>query len=392
VINLAQQIKIGKTIARLRKERGLLQEDLAEHLGVSKPAVSKWESGQNYPDITLLPVIASYFGITVDELRAYRPQMTGADLRKLYVTLAGSFAHDGFENAYATCQEYIKNYYSCWPLLLNLCVLIINSAFFLIMNTRRSNEVFAETIHLLERIEKHSDDKSLANQALHVRASAYMMLGDTSKVIDLLGDTVTLPFSSEVLLATAYIKNQTGGQALSLLQGSVYKNIVGLLGAYPELLKIYENNFPTAEKWVTRIKKVIDAFGIENLQPATLLPIYLSSAALYVKHGKTAEALVYLKAYTKLLTSSHMFPLRLKRTELFDSINSFFGYFDFGTTPPRSEAIIRQYFKEAFIKNPAFDVLKGNAEYTAIYDEISSIVDAIHTDMPMEYIPFLIPM
>ncbi|MPM58399.1 hypothetical protein SDC9_105230 [bioreactor metagenome] len=260
------------------------------------------------------------------------------------------------------------------------------------MNTHRSNEVFAETIRLLERIEKQSDDKSLANQALHVRASAYMMLGDADKVIELLGDTVTLPVSSEVLLATAYNKNHSGDQALSLLQSSIYKNIVGLLGAYPELLKIYENDLTAAEAWIVRIKKVVDAFGVQNIQPATLLPLYLSSATLYVRHGKTAEALGYLKAYTKLLTSSHMFPLRLKRTELFDSINSFFGYFDFETTPPRSEAIIRQYFKEALIKNPVFDVLKGNAEYAAIRDEISSIADAIHTDMPMEYIPFLIPM
>ncbi len=50
-------IQIGTIISTNRKEKGITQEELANHLGVSKPAVSKWESGQSYPDILLLPVL-----------------------------------------------------------------------------------------------------------------------------------------------------------------------------------------------------------------------------------------------------------------------------------------------------------------------------------------------
>jgi transcriptional regulator with XRE-family HTH domain len=49
-----KEIRIGTKIIEKRKEKGLTQEELADHLGISKPAVSKWESGQSYPDITLL--------------------------------------------------------------------------------------------------------------------------------------------------------------------------------------------------------------------------------------------------------------------------------------------------------------------------------------------------
>lgn len=52
----------------LRKEFGLTQEQLAESFGVTIQAVSKWETGSSYPDIELLPKIADFFGVTVDEL------------------------------------------------------------------------------------------------------------------------------------------------------------------------------------------------------------------------------------------------------------------------------------------------------------------------------------
>ena len=59
---------IGKRIAHLRKEKGLTQEELAGHMGISPQAVSKWENDQTCPDISALPKLARLFGITVDEL------------------------------------------------------------------------------------------------------------------------------------------------------------------------------------------------------------------------------------------------------------------------------------------------------------------------------------
>lgn len=61
-------IQTGKLIAKLRKEQGLTQQQLAEKLNLSNKTISKWESGSGSPDISNLPVLAEALEISVDEL------------------------------------------------------------------------------------------------------------------------------------------------------------------------------------------------------------------------------------------------------------------------------------------------------------------------------------
>ena len=65
-------MSVGDKIRLLRKNKGITQTQLAEALSVSSQSVSKWENHLSVPDITVLPVIARYFGITMDELFNYR--------------------------------------------------------------------------------------------------------------------------------------------------------------------------------------------------------------------------------------------------------------------------------------------------------------------------------
>lgn len=61
-------IYFGENLKKLRKSKELTQETLADFLGMSFQSISKWERGETYPDITMLPTIASFFGVTVDSL------------------------------------------------------------------------------------------------------------------------------------------------------------------------------------------------------------------------------------------------------------------------------------------------------------------------------------
>ena len=87
-----KELNLSNILVKKRKEKGITQDQLAAYIGVSKASVSKWETGQSYPDITFLPQLAAYFNMSVDELIGYKPQMTKEDIRKLYLRLAKDFS------------------------------------------------------------------------------------------------------------------------------------------------------------------------------------------------------------------------------------------------------------------------------------------------------------
>lgn len=62
------ELYIGENVKRLRREKGITQETLAEYMHVSTPAVSKWERGETLPDISMVIPLASYFGVSTDEI------------------------------------------------------------------------------------------------------------------------------------------------------------------------------------------------------------------------------------------------------------------------------------------------------------------------------------
>ena len=68
------EINIGKNITKFRRSKGITEDELASYIGVSKSSVSKWENSITYPDIMLLPQLATLFNISLDELMGYEPQ------------------------------------------------------------------------------------------------------------------------------------------------------------------------------------------------------------------------------------------------------------------------------------------------------------------------------
>ncbi|WP_419066485.1 helix-turn-helix domain-containing protein, partial [Hungatella sp.] len=77
----------GDVIRKYRKNKDMTQEELAKRLGVTAPAVNKWENGNSLPDITLLAPIARLLGITTDILLSFRDELTGDELRAIIYEL-----------------------------------------------------------------------------------------------------------------------------------------------------------------------------------------------------------------------------------------------------------------------------------------------------------------
>ena len=94
-------IKINEQIAFLRKQKGLTQEELANALGVTNQAVSKWESAQCCPDMQLLPDLAKIFDVSIDELIGYKSTEGLGDIcLKIKEYFSALPEKKAFENAY----------------------------------------------------------------------------------------------------------------------------------------------------------------------------------------------------------------------------------------------------------------------------------------------------
>jgi transcriptional regulator with XRE-family HTH domain len=117
-------IYISENIKRLRHEKNLTQEALADFIGISFQAVSKWECGDAYPDITLLPVIANYFGVTIDELLGndkIKAEERIQDYLNEYDRLWSLIDDESYEKRFLIAKKAYKEYPYDWRIINKLC-------------------------------------------------------------------------------------------------------------------------------------------------------------------------------------------------------------------------------------------------------------------------------
>ena len=116
-------MEIGEVIRRYRKRKNMTQEEMADRLGVSGPAVNKWEKGNSFPDITLLAPIARLLDITPDVLLSFREEMTREEINGL-VAQADKMLRDGsYKEAFLWAKEKVEQYPDCEELMLDMATI-----------------------------------------------------------------------------------------------------------------------------------------------------------------------------------------------------------------------------------------------------------------------------
>ena len=103
------QIKIGKFIAALRKEKGMTQEQLGEKLGVTNKTISRWENGNYMPDVEMLSLLSKEFGVSINELVSGE-RLATEDFKKA----ADSNLVTALDNSTFTLKEKIAFFKKKW--------------------------------------------------------------------------------------------------------------------------------------------------------------------------------------------------------------------------------------------------------------------------------------
>lgn len=363
-----REINIGRHIVMKRKEKGITQDELASYIGVSKASVSKWETGQSYPDITFLPRIASYFNVTIDELMDYSPQMSKEDIKKLYHQLSSSFASDPFDEVLSECRSIIKEYYSCFPLLFQMIVLLVNHH--MLANEKEEQEaILKEAITLCTRVKVESHDIWLVEEATSVEAACYLALNQPEPVIHLLKESIRPMITNHELVAQAYEMMGETAKAKEMIQVSMYQHLLAFINGTPSYLMLYKEDSQKVEAVLQRTLAVSDSYNLKDLHPNTMAQVYYTAAQVYATQGNCEKALAMLDEYADVCTS-FSFPLVLHGDSFFDEIDGWFADLDLGAQAPRDERVIKENMLQGILENPAFSFLNEEIPFQTIVEKL----------------------
>ena len=196
------QLNLGTKIRELRRRDGRTQDALADALGVTAQAVSRWESGLSYPDMEMIPAIANYFGISIDELFGYksdRDVKIDAIIEKInsyHIRSRGD--GDWIDECLAVIREGLIEFPQNERLLITLAETLSEAGWrrhkewvyyddegFMQHNydVHRKNVYWSESIKICEQLVGTASDSTIVTRAIYILVMLYRNLGENDKAV-----------------------------------------------------------------------------------------------------------------------------------------------------------------------------------------------------------------
>ena len=358
------QLNFSDNLTRLRREKGVTQEELATFVGVTKASVSKWETRLSMPDIMLVPALASFFDVSIDELLGYESQLSKEQIQKIYHELAEDFGKKPFEEVMERSRELVKKYYSCYPFLFQVCVLWMNH--FMLAKEECQREILKSASELCDHIIANCKDVGIYNDALLLKAIFALQCGRAQETIEILEETLNpyrLANQGDGCLIQAYQMVGESEKANRFAQISMYMHLNNLVSSATQYLMLHAGQPEVCEETMRRIDSVAEAFDLEHLHPNVAANYQYMAAIVLCMQQKTEEGLERLKRYSEVL--SHLLSeqnMKLHGDAFFDAVDSWFEALELGPDAPRDRKVVWDSLAQTFA-HPAFAVLEGNDEY-----------------------------
>lgn len=367
------ELNLAKNITRLRRDKKIKQEELADFLGVTKASVSKWENAQSIPDIMLLLSMASFFDVTIDNLLGYEPQLSREQIRRCYAELCGDFVGKPFDEVIRKIRSLAHRYYSCYPLLLQLCILYVNH-YMLAERQEKQEELLKEAVSWCGHILEGCGDVGLCRDALVLKAGLKLQLGKAAEVIGELEpvtDPVSLSGQEGAILTQAYCMTGENEKAKGYIQVKEYQDLLNLVGDAALALLLYGNDMARCESTIERIRGVIKVYRLEKLHPNMAAQFHYQTAVVYALNGRdqdALEALVFFEKCVRELLGAEK--LILHEDEYFDMLDAWIERLPLGEMAPRDKSLVWQNMQEIF-NHPAFERLKENKEFQRLTERLT---------------------
>ncbi len=175
----------NQIIREKRKEIGFTQEQVAEYLGVSAPAVNRWESGATYPDISLLPALARLLKTDLNTLLCFNDGLSEQEVSHFCKEIVDAIQSSGFKSGYSIAVKKIQEYPSCAALIYYSALVLDGAMMMSEMSIEEKEKYSISIMSFYERTAK-CDDEKIRNNAAFMLASKYMKHEQYAKAQEML--------------------------------------------------------------------------------------------------------------------------------------------------------------------------------------------------------------
>jgi len=307
-------LTVGEKIKSLRKRNGITQETLANALSISCQAVSRWELSAAYPDIEIIPSIANYFGISIDELFGY--ECTHEKKIDEIIAHVGAYGikSRSDDSWVGECLTILREGLAEFPqnkkLLITLAETLseagwrtqgeksrYNSEGYLRLDcgSHRKNEYWAETVKICETLVSSNCGSDIFVRAIRILVLLYRNFGEFEKAAAYANRMPAMENSREMLLADSV----DGKDRTMYIGGALLKTASEFSRLLVQGLMANKNNY-SSDMPIEKINGVISLFylicddGFFGEYNGQLIQLYLYLSRLQWERGYRDEAFISL--------------------------------------------------------------------------------------------------
>lgn len=215
-------MRINQIIREKRKKLSLTQEQIAEYLGVSTPAVNKWEKGHTYPDITLLPALARLLKIDLNTLMSFREDLTEIEIENFVNQLDEIVQEQGYEIAFQIALDKIHEYPTCEAMLYST-VLYLEGALFLYHVSKCDD--YREILENFYKRMTNSENPEIKDMAVMMLISYHRNRGDYSAAEELINSLSYSKIDREEQFAILYMSQEKLEDAAKIWEHKIMEGV-----------------------------------------------------------------------------------------------------------------------------------------------------------------------
>lgn len=320
------------------------------------------------PDIMMLPQLATYYDVTVDDLLGYEPQLSKEQIQKIYSELGKEFSEKDFEEVFAKSETLVKKYYSCYSFLMQICVLWLNH-YMLAKEQVRKQEILGKIEELGNHILENCKETGLCNDVVMIKATVDLFLGNPVAVIENLEELISpyrMANQSDGVLIQAYRMAGDAEKADSFSQISMYQHLMQLISSAQQFLLIHMQETDKCEETIRRMDGLIELYHVEELHENVAAGYHYHVAIIRCMQKREEEAVARLAVYVKLAKKMLDGEFCLHGDAYFTGLEPWFEGLDLGAQPVRDKKLVWESVREN-LDTPIFDSLRERKDFQELY-------------------------